>query len=180
MIHDLPWWFLLLMALAWWFPQNIIHEGSHGIVYKMLGYTITKFAPWPNKTPDGKWRFAAIWSEWQREDEDKPSQRVRSWAAIAPVLTNAVLFPVMAIHALFPDMNDWVQGVMYGLAVTNFADGANNWRSLWMKDTGDHGCDVWRFYYKQDISLTTLRVLSVCWWAAGLTSLVLITVLPLP
>jgi hypothetical protein len=168
--QDVPhWWGVLLIVLVWWFLQNIIHEGAHAIVYKLLGYEITKFAPWPNKwTPPGedkpKWAFARMWCEWPEDKDpvDKPSQKLRGWATSAPVFVNTILLIILIpITSLIDGV---AHAILAGWIITNFADGTNNWRAIFIKDTGKHRSDMWRTIYKWELSLPLTRIVAISWF----------------
>lgn len=174
LFQDSWWWFVPLMALAWWFPQNVLHEGSHALVYKALGYKITDFKPYPNRkrTHDDEgnplpwykgWSFARIWSEWpeDRPKEEKPPQWARGMAMIAPVLTNTLFLLALCVPCSLT--GTWVHGILAGLMITNLVDGGNNFRFMVLSDDGEHTSDVWKFTYKVAWSPWVMRVVGLLW-----------------
>jgi len=180
--HDPKWWFVILMALAWWFPQNAIHEGSHALIYKLLGYKITDLKPYLHRhtTTDDEgnplpwykgWSFARMWCEWpeDRPVEEKPSQKWRALAVIAPVISNTVIFAALYVPTAMSET--WLHGVLGGLMITQLFDAGNNWRFIWRKYRDDSRSDVWRFIYKSGASHKGMIAFSIGWVVLAVAAL---------
>lgn len=74
-----------------------LHELSHVIVSKAVGWTITAFRPWPHRC-NGRWWFGRYESVWQRDYEIPAASR---WRHIAPLVKTCVAAPAWTIAAIW-------------------------------------------------------------------------------
>jgi hypothetical protein len=140
MVWDTIWWVALISAVGFWLPQNVIHEGAHAVAARHWGAKIISFWPFPSKKL-GYFTFAHVRWQWGERHVDETADGV---IAIAPQALNTLLLMVILIFA--PRIENQVAfSILFGLAVTNFVDGAYNLSTLYRKRPEKARTDGWRW-----------------------------------
>lgn len=119
------WWVVLVCLLLLFIPQTVIHEGSHALMVKAYGGTITKFWPLPGWS-SGKFLFGYV--RWNAGTCCIPSTHVAN-ISVAPVVVNMLFMVILSIVNILVS-DTLTMSCMFAFMLTNFVDGANNCRRV--------------------------------------------------
>jgi hypothetical protein len=100
------WWLIAVLAVPLFFLWVLLHEGSHALSALMCGYKVLGFRPWPNKGPDGQFRFGSTFIN------APPNTFVNLAPYLVDTLAAAALIP-----SIFVVSNVWIKTVLTTLLV---------------------------------------------------------------
>lgn len=111
--------YILCYALLLWMPQNVIHEGSHALMGRTMGWRIKRFWPFPGCRL-GYFTFAHV--VFSLPPPRHMTRKRFGLIKIAPIFTNVVLIGWILVVSFRTDLPYWVAA----LALTNAIDLLNN------------------------------------------------------
>jgi len=152
---------LIAVIIMLWLPQNVIHEGSHGLMAKCFGGKDIKLYPFPRWDGTSWFPKYFAYMTYRFESGSDISNRQRALISIAPLMTNTFLMLLFIIFLSASIPYQFVNITLVAAIMVQFIDGAVNLSSVFGKPKTVQ--DAWNFMNHASISLADMRIYSASW-----------------